>query len=134
LARTEKRSQEVKPKEPLNGLVIYPDDVKEQLIPNELSVWQGFVEGWVESHGLQFPGKAWPFTIGARMLMNEEGGLITLPVNPLASRIFGAYSGKEEVPIHGTVLIFGMENDKMEYTNVNPEIVERVMQFHEEMR
>lgn len=123
------------PPEEINGIVIEPNQVFERKIPNKLSAWQEFVGGWVEGHHLNFPGKDWPFTIGAKILMNEEGALGNppLPINRVASRIFGRYSGKNEVPIYGTVIIFGMEDNRGNYTNINPEIVEWVMGIAKEM-
>lgn len=84
-------------------------------IDDRLEVYQNLVGGWIEvvhAAGLQGYHSA--------MVVNEEGILLDLPVNPLASMLYGDY-------IAGDVVIVGRADP--EFTDIPDELAEILLEF-----
>jgi hypothetical protein len=79
-------------------------------ILNVLDELQRAVGGYIETLTL-IPGKA-------VMIVNEEGRILGLPVNPAASALAGTL-------IVGTALIVGVDGE--EFTDLAPEIARRIL-------
>lgn len=93
----------------------HPFSVELLEINDRLEVYQHLVGGWIEvvlAAGLQMYHSA--------MVVNEEGILLDLPVNPLASMLYGDY-------IAGDVVIVGRADP--EFTDIPDELAEILLEF-----
>lgn len=93
----------------------HPFSVELLEINDTLEVYQHLVSGWIEvvhAAGLQHYHSA--------MVVNEEGVLLDLPVNPLASMLYGEY-------IAGDVVIVGRAGP--EFTDIPDELAEKLLEI-----
>ena len=93
----------------------HPFSVELLEINDTLEVYQHLVGGWIEvvcAAGLQ--------RYHSLMVVNEEGVLLDLPVNPLASMLYGEY-------IAGDVVIVGRADP--EFTDIPDELAEILLEF-----
>lgn len=93
----------------------HPFSVELLEINDTLDVYQHLVGGWIEvvhAAGLQ--------RYHSLMVVNEEGVLLDLPVNPLASMLYGEY-------IVGDVVIVGRADT--EFTDIPDELAEILLEF-----
>ena len=93
----------------------HPFSVELLEINDTLEVYQHLVGGWIEvvhAAGLQ--------RYNSLMVVNEEGVLLNLPVNPLASMLYGDYIAGDAVVV-GTI--------GPDFTDIPDELAEILLEF-----
>jgi hypothetical protein len=108
-----------------NGIKITPAGEVEVIDfskPDELSVLQGAVEGWVQAIDLSSILSLW---------VNEEGKMIRLEHNPLAQIFWDMAFGQETDYIVGTVVLTGTPDADGETQGLSDEHVQELKQFLE---